>query len=232
MSIHTSIALALAALLAGAGAARAQTSREDPSDFQTWYSAGVNVNLPNKWEASMRYRLRMEDNASTYAGSYLTGELGYRPRKGLTLLGDYRLALAPDGTYHRVGLGLDASRKVGEGTTLSFRPMVQYQRQNFADDDEGGDQDLRLRTRLRVRHRVAKPLDVYASTEPHFTFESGEHPVDNWRNTVGVQYEFAKDRKLDLFYVYRPDYARGYNRSFHVVGVNLEFDVKWPRRGR
>lgn len=232
MTIHRSIALALAALLASAGAGRAQTSREDPTDFQTWYSAAVNVDLPDGWEASARYRLRMQDNASAYAGSYLTGELGYRPLKGLTLLGDYRLALVEGGTYHRVGVGVDASRRVGGGTTLSFRPMVQYQRQRFADDDEGGDEDLLLRTRLRVRHRISKPLDVYASTEPYFTFERGEHPVDNWRNTVGLQYEFARDRKVDLFYIYRPDYARDYNRSFHVVGVNLEFDVKWPRRRR
>lgn len=232
MTIHRSTALALAALLAGTAPAGAQTSRDDPSDFQTWYSAAVNVNLPNKWEASMRYRLRLEDNSSAYAGSYLTGELGFQPLKGLTLLGDYRLALADDGTYHRVGAGFDASRKVGGGTTLSFRPMLQYQRQDFADDDEGGDEDLLLRTRFRARHRVSKPLDVYASTEPYFTFQGGEHPVDNWRNTVGLQYEYAKDRKIDLFYIYRPDYARDYNRSFHVVGVNLEFDLKWPRRGR
>ena len=56
------------------------------------------------------------------------------------------------------------------------------------------------------------------------------YPVDNWRNTVGVQWEFLKKRKIDVYYIYRPDYAKEfYNRTYHIFGAELSADVKFPR---
>jgi hypothetical protein len=223
-------ALLCAAPLAAAPAS-AQTSRGDPTDFQSWLGAGVQLDLPNRWETSLEYRARLVDNASAYRGSYVTGTVGYGPRKRLAVFTSYRLAAVDDGTYHRYAVGAEQKAKL-RGATLAFRPMVQYQRQNFEGNDEtSSDTDAFVRTRFEVERGVTRSLDLYASTEPYFKLgEAGGYPVDNWRNTLGAKYEYARGRTLDLFYIYRPDYAKSYNRAFHVVGMDLDLDVKVRRR--
>ncbi len=67
---------------------------------------------------------------------------------------------------------------------------------------------------------------MYASVEPYFTFETGEYPIDNIRNTLGLKYEYAKNKKVEVYYIYRPDFAKSYNRTFHVIGVNVSFKAK------
>lgn len=226
MATRSILGLVVAMLLVCSTAAISQTSRSDPSDLQAWYSAALNLNLPRKWEAGFKYRLRMVDNASAYRGSYLYAEIGREIIDNVSLLSEYRLALADDGTYHRYALGAEGSREVWN-TELSFRPIVQYQRQTFVDDDEG-DEDLLVRTRLKAERKVSKAVELYGAVEPFFEF-GADYPINNWRNTVGLQLEYAKDRKIDLFYIYRPDHAKSYNRTFHVIGVELDFDVKVPR---
>ena len=225
----------LAALVAASGLAapaHGQTSRSDPTDVQSWYGAGLQLDLPHKWEASADYRLRMIGNASHYRGSYVTGELGYAVRKHVSLFANYRFAdVTEDGIAHRFGVGVDGSRK-WLGTTVSFRPQVQH-RLAGTDDEQGGDGDAKTvwRTRLQLKRPLTNALDVYASTEPYFDF-AASYPVDNWRNTLGMKYEYAPGKKLDLFYIYRPDYAKSYNRTFHVVGMSLDFDAKLGRGRR
>lgn len=203
------------------GAARAQTSALDPTDLQTWFGTTVEADLPNRWVATLQYRARMVEDASAYRGSYVTAEGAWGALDWLDLLGGYRLALVQGGVYHRVAVGAEAIRSTGP-FRVSLRPMLQHQRRTFADDDEqAGDETTLLRSRLRGRYRASPSLDLYASTEPYFAF-GAEYPIDNWRNTVGIKYAITERIWVDGFYIYRPDYARSYNRTFHVIGVDLE----------
>ncbi len=206
----------------------AQTSRSDPVDLQGWYGVNLRLDLPNGWKTSLQYRLRTIDNASHVRGSYYTVGGEKKIRDGMWLLANYRLATVDNGTFHRGALGAEFARDVGDNT-ISLRGLAQYQRQNFTDNDES-DEDFVVRTRLEIQRQMASRLDLYLSTEPFFTAGDG-YVVDNWRNTVGMKIEYMKGRKLDLFYIYRPDYAKtSYNRTFHIVGVDLDFNVKIKRK--
>ena len=218
----TRAALAAALLLPAATTAHAQTSRADPTDVQGWYQLGVDLDLPKKWEASAEYRLRTVDGASQYRGSYVTGEIGRALGKHLSLFANYRYADVEEEVTHRVGLGAELQRRLG-GTTLSFRPQVQHRFQG-GDDEQGTDARTLVRTRVKLQQRLTSRLAVYASTEPYLDFAAA-YPLDNWRNTVGTKWEYARGKTVDLFYIYRPDYAKSYNRTFHVLGVGLGFDA-------
>lgn len=208
--------------------ASAQTSRSDPVDLQGWYGANLRLDLPNGWKTSLQYRLRTIDNASQVRGSYYTLGGEKKVRDGMWLLANYRLASVDNGTFHRGALGAEFARDFGDNT-IALRGLAQYQRQNFTDNDESDD-DFVVRTRLEIQRAMAGRLDLYLSSEPFFTTGDG-YVVDNWRNTVGMKIEYMKGRKLDLFYIYRPDYAKTtYNRTFHIVGVDLDFNVKVRRR--
>ena len=218
----------LTALAALTTPLRAQTSPTNPSDVQAWYGAVLELDLPNGFEASLEYRLRMVDDASSYRGSYWTAEGAYGLSDWLSALAAYRLALVNGGTYHRYAIGAEAQYDPSDALRLSFRPYLQHQQQNFPDNDEqAGDEKTLLRTSLRARYELRDGLDVYASTEPYFAFGE-DYPVDNWRNTFGVKYNVFGDVAVDLFYIYRPDYARSYNRTFHVIGVELEIAKSLP----
>jgi len=221
-----------AALLAAAAAAGAQTSREDPSDLQAWYGAGLALDLPRRWEAAFRYRVRTDHDASAYQGSYLGAELGRRVHDRVAVTGGYRLALTDEPPAHRFSLDAEASARVGT-LALSLRPALQYRlRRVEGDDEQDGPGRLTFRTRLRARGRITDALDAYASAEP--VVQLGDDTfVRGWRNTVGVRLEYARGRRVDLFYSHRPDYAKSYNRTFHVLGVDLDFEAApWKRRGQ
>jgi hypothetical protein len=218
--------------LPSASTALSQTSRSDPVDFHTRYGTAINLDLPNRWEGALEYELRMVDNASTYRGSYFTAELGRGVTRSFTLMGNYRLAMVNEGTFHRFAAGGQVGTRLGDAR-LSFRSLMQHQQQSFHDEDLAGDADTYLRTRFRVRYPLADRVRAYASTEPFFTFAEGEYPIDNVRNTAGLQIEYRRRRRLDIYYIYRPDYARSYNRTFHTLGMNLDFEVDlFKRRNR
>jgi hypothetical protein len=203
-----------------------QPSRSDPVDVQSRFGIQLKLNLPRKWGASLGYEARMVNDASRYRGSYFDGELGRAIGNHLTVFGNYRFASVEDAHSHRCGIGAEAERKTTHLTVL-FRPMFQYQRSLF-DDAEQGSSGV-LRTRLRVKKPLGERLTLYGSSEPYFAF-TGIYPIDNWRNTAGVQWAFMKKRKLDVYYIYRPDYSKPtYNRTYHIVGAELSAEVSYPK---
>lgn len=222
------VALAILTGLIGRPAA-AQTSPTDPTDRQAWVATKVTLDLPEKWEASLQYRARYVDDATTWKGAYLTTELTKGLSKAWSVGMSHRMAVVDGGTFHRVAAGASWERKVG-ATRLSMRGLVQHQFENFAANDEGGGSGSTfVRTRLQLRRSLSPRLAIYGSTEPYFTF-TGDYPIDNWRNTLGTRLAIGGGRTLDLYYIYRPDYAKAYNRVFHIVGVDLDLDLKVPRR--
>lgn len=214
-------------LVVVAGGLSAQPTRSDPVDVQSRIGMQLKINLPRKWEGSLGYEARMISDASKYHGSYFDGELGRALGKHLILFGNYRFASVTDAQSHRFGFGGEAERKTTH-FTVSFRPMFQYQR-SLLDDAEQGSSDA-LRTRLRVKAPVGDRLALYGSSEPYFAF-TGIYPVDNWRNTVGMQWEFMKKRKVDVYYIYRPDYAKElYNRTYHIIGAEFSTEMTYPKQ--
>jgi hypothetical protein len=219
------------ALVAGATApgVGAQTTRSDPTDLQSRFGTQLRLNLPDKWLATFQVQGRMVDDLSSYRGTYLSSEVERGLGKHLAMLANYRMALVDDGTYHRVGVGAEASGKLGRAK-VSFRPLFQFQRQHFEGDDEfSSDDDAYVRTRAAVKMPLSERWAVSGAVEPYFKLGT-DYPVDNWKNTVTVEYEIRKGVRLDAFYTYRPDYGKSYNRTFHIVGTEMEIAVKWPKR--
>ena len=218
------LAVALAGTLVPGAPLRAQTSFVDPVDLQGRFEMQVNLDLPRRWDIALGYELRLTDNASSYHGSYFRGELRRSVGSHLSVFGNYRLARLTDDVFHRFGVGAELETKRGR-VNLSLRPMFQFQ--NTLLDDAEQDVEQVLRTRVKASLAAARHVKVYGSVEPYFAF-SGLYPIDNWRNSAGVQWEFRKDLTLDLYYIYRLDYERFYNRTFHILGVEMSIDLKPP----
>lgn len=201
-----------------------QTSRSHPTDFETWASIGLKIDLPKKWALDMDYQIRTDSTARRYKGSYLSSEVSYKMKKKLDGFLNYRFASTINGKTSRLGFGIEYTEKKNNWS-MAFRPQLQYTFR-YADDGESSSQKWLLRTRLLASHKLVQNWELYASSEPYFTFDKTEYFIDNLRNTLGVKHKFDRGKKIDIFYIYRPDYSKSYNRTFHVIGIKLDFSVK------
>ncbi len=210
------------ALLLSPYVMHAQPTRSDPVDVQGWFGTSMTLDLKKKWEVGVDYQVRLQNNLRTYKGSYLSFSAAKMLNKRLGLQAEYRLARVANASFHRFSVGGEYEPKLSV-VDLSVRVLFLNNIQDFLDPAEATQQELFWRARLKASIRVNKQWDVYASVEPVMMF-GGNSFVDNLRNMVGVKKRLSKFSRLDLSYMYRPDYAKAtYRRYFHVVGANLDF---------
>jgi hypothetical protein len=202
-----------------------QTSKSDPNDSQGWFGTKFKMDLPNGWGVETDYQARFINDIKTYNTSNLSVGGSKEIYKNYTLLADYRAAFTQKGLYHRVRIGAEANKKFSK-FDLGFRVLIQNQLQDFNEIGKEDQSNGYWRTRFEVGYKMYDFISIYGSTEPIMKF-NGVRLVDNWRNTLGIKLNIANRTKLNLFYIYRPDYAKAtYDRLFQVVGVNLDYTLK------
>ncbi|MFM7710920.1 MAG: DUF2490 domain-containing protein [Ferruginibacter sp.] len=210
----------------------AQATKADPTDAEGWYSVGVAVDLPKKWTLSADYQARFLNNLSTYYGSYLSVGAEKQVNRHLNLITEYRAAFLNDALSHRLTLGASTEWQVHKKTSLSLRVLAQNRIKDFYDTAEITQSSLFWRVRLGARYKITKKWSVQASIEP--IMEAGGNSfVDNWRNTLELGYRINKKTKLELYYIYRPDYGKAkYNRLYHIVGTNVVFYLDADKKNK
>lgn len=199
---------------------------QNRTDFQTWYGSSLKLNLKKGWEVSGQYRLRLIENSSYYKGSYFFGQIDKSFNKHFLVFVNYRLALTDNGVFNRFAAAFEAKKKVNH-FTIAFRPMFQYQKQQFNGDDEfKTDTDAYLRPRLTIKRPITKKLDAYIYAEPFINADPNAK-IDWWQNSAGIKYEFIKNIKANLYYIWQPDYShKKYTQTNHIIGLDLEFTIK------
>ncbi|MFM7672826.1 MAG: DUF2490 domain-containing protein [Bacteroidota bacterium] len=203
---------------------QAQTSASDPVDVQGWYGVGVGMDLKKKWSAGIDYQARFQNNLASYKGSYISFSGSKGISKRIDLLAEYRLGLVTGAMLHRFSVGGEYQPK-SKAVDLGIRILVLNNIQDFEDPTSASKKTGFWRARLKVGKKLTKKCEGYLSTEPVMQF-GGNSFVDNWRNTIGTKWKVGSNAKLDVFYMYRPDYAKAsYNRLFHVVGLSLDFST-------
>jgi hypothetical protein len=127
-----------------------------------------------------------------------------------------------------ISIGSEADTKFGK-FDLNIRLLVQNQLQDFDELEKANDNSGCWRARLIAKTALTKSMNLYVSSEPIMKF-GGNYFIDNIRNTIGIMYKISDQAKIDLFFIYRPDYAKAtYNRLFRVVGMNIDFYFKVKR---
>lgn len=208
----------------------AQKSKSDPNDNQGWFGAKLKLDLPSGCETNVDFQTRFINDLQLYNGSYSTVGVTKKIYDAIELQSDYRLALVQKGTYHRISLGGEATKEI-EHFKLGLRLLIQNQLQDFDDELKANQKDGYWRVRFETNYAPSDRIDLYISTEPIMKF-GGTRSMDNWRNTAGIKIKVANRTKLNLFYIYRLDYAKAtYDRLFQVLGANIEYSLKL-KKGR
>ncbi|BDB54329.1 hypothetical protein GENT5_06340 [Flavobacterium ammoniigenes] len=208
----------------------AQTSKSDPKDNQGWYGVKLKLDLPNGWETNLDFQTRFINDLQLYNGSYSSIGVTKKINNTIELQSDYRLALVQKGTFHRISVGGEATKEI-DHFKMGLRLLIQNQLQDFEDELKSNQKEVYWRARFETDYAPTDRIDLYISTEPIMKF--GENrSIDNWRNTAGIKIQVANRTKLNLFYIYRLDYAKAtYDRLFQVFGANIEYTLK-IKKGR
>jgi hypothetical protein len=205
----------------------ASQAQKSTVDFQTWYDASLKLDMKKGWEISGQYRLRLNQNSSNYRGSYffLAGEK--KINKYFKVLANYRLALVEGDNYHRFLIGANAQFKAKDFTFFTH-PMLQYQKQYFVNDDSNpSDSDTHLRLRTGLKYKINKRWDSYIYAEPFFKIKQGSTPnATFWQNSVGISYEYLKNKHATLYYIWQPEVNKKYPDTNNVLGISLDFNIK------
>ncbi len=219
--------LAVVFLLSGIGHLVAQKSY---SENQIWLGASCKFDFKKGWEVSIKYRVRETRDVSKYYGAYLFISPEYKINKHFDVFVDYRYASVVDvGHYHRFAVGAQAQTK-WKRFEFALRPMVQRQNQYFLGDDEQNfNNSTYLRPRVRIQYKINKHVDIYIYEEPFVDIQN-QTSVDWWQNSIGVKYEYSKNQKVNLFYIWQPDYTKKYLHTFNIFGVDLDFTIKVGRK--
>jgi Protein of unknown function (DUF2490) len=200
-------------------------SQNKKDDLQAWAGTSLKFNLKKGWDVSIQYRVRFTKNITYYKGSYLFGQIDKKINENFALMTNYRLAMVDQGTFHRYAFGLEAQKRWGI-VTVAIRPLVQYQKQFFSGDDEGKtDTDTYFRPRLTVKSPITKRLDAYIYAEPFYKLDKNPN-LDWWQNSIGLKYEYARRKKINLYYISQPDYSKKTFRTNRIIGLSLDFTIK------
>lgn len=204
---------------------QAQATKSDPVDSQGWFSAGLDLNLPKKWKAEIEYQARMFNDFKSFNGSFYSIGVEKELVSSFSLLAEYRLSKVLKGTYNRISAGFVLDKKIDD-FKFDLRVLYQNQVQDFDDPAKEIDRDNFIRTRLRMKKKVSKKVDMIIAFEPIYQVQDG-FKIDNYRIQGGLRYNFTKKSSVDLFYINRPDYAKSYKRVYHILGLSFKHEIKF-----
>lgn len=206
-------------------------AQEEVQDVQFWTSVQLNMDLPRRFSANVQYQLRLDNNVTSVKGSYFSAGVGYEIiKKYLSAEVDYRYVTSTQNDRHRFGFGLTGKYKLGK-VGLSNRLVYQREHEYFNARYESGHEPTNyLRNRFQVKVDLPKRFDVYASMEPFIRFSNKLNNVDRVRTIAGVDWEFVKNHRFSLFYLFQADVNVKRPGMGHAFGLNYEWDI--PKFGK
>jgi hypothetical protein len=198
------------------------------SDFQVRTGVQLKQDLPDGFDVSLSYQLRLKNNAQEFLGSYLSADVGYKISDHLTALGEFRYATSYDWDKFRFGVGLQAKGKLGK---LQWSAKARYQRERFLQSwPEIGQYPDRnnMRLKLELERKLIKHVQWHISSEPQVRIQGREGGFQRIRNIAGLDWEFVKRHHVDLSYYYQPEFKSTLDQTKHMLVATYSLELpKW-----
>jgi hypothetical protein len=201
-------------------------AQKSTGDHQAWLGVQCKLDFKKGWSLTAQVRGRRINDYSDYYGTYLFLTGDYRINKHWSTFVNYRYSSIVNlGYYHRFAIAVEFQQKV-KNFTFSLRPMVQKQNQYFLGDEEHNTpESLLLRPRLQVKFHATKKLDFYLYAEPFIDLNNSQH-INWWQNSAAFKYEYSKNKKINFFYIWQPDFSKKHDFTYQIFGIDLEFTIK------
>lgn len=201
------------------------TIAQNNDDFRTRTGIEFSKDLRNGFQLGLQYQVRTFNNASSFQGSYFTISPSYRINNSWSTQLDIRYATSKLWDRFRFAYYINAQHKVNK-VKYSFRVgyLHEIYLQEFSDIDQFIPTN-NFRARLRIDQKIFKKTKVLAGVEPVISLNNQSLSLRQFRNTLGLNWEFAKNNELSVEYMWQPFFRQTYQNSNHSIIVNYTINI-------
>lgn len=200
------------------------------NDAGLWTSVNFEVKVVKKLTATISEEFRFNENI-TEVGAILTDVgLAYKLNKHFQFSVNYRYTQrrTTEDYYskrHRMYIDLKYEKKI-KPIQIQFRIRLQDQYADIGRDTDGGVLEYYLRNKLSLKWDLQKPYKPYISVE---TFSPLKYPrysaFEGIRTTAGVDYDFSKHHKIDVYYMIQKELNVSNPETDFVIGLGYTYKL-------
>ena len=198
-------------------------------DAGLWTSLNFEAKLVKKLSFNLSQEFRFNENITELGTLFTDAGLEYKLNKHFRVAADYRFIKkrSVDNFYiarHRLYADLKYE--------IKFKPIQMQIRTRlsnsaeFSRSSEGGDLEYYLRNKLSLKWDLEKPFTPYFSVELFSPLNYPRYSVfDNIRSVAGIEYDFSKHHKIDVFYMIQKEMNVSDPETDFVVGLGYFYKL-------
>ncbi len=201
------------------------TKAQYNDDFRTRTGIELSKDLRKGFRLGIEYQVRTFNNASQFQGSYFTISPSYKINNTLSTQLDVRYATSPIWDRFRFAYYVNAQFKLDK---FKYSYRVGYLHEFYLQEYEEIGQFLptnNFRIRARAERKVFKKTKAQIGVEPVIALNNSRLNFRQIRNTMGLQWEFAKNNELSIEYMWQPFFQTVYQYSNHSIILNYTINI-------
>jgi hypothetical protein len=200
------------------------------NDAGLWTSVSFEAKVVKKLTANISQELRFNENFTELGTSFTDAGLEYKINKYIQVAANYRFIQKRriDDYYsfrHRIYVDVKYGRKIMP-FEINWRGRFQDQFADLGRASNGGIPEYYLRNKLGLKYDLNKPYSPYISIE---LFSPLNYPrgiaFDNIRTTAGMDYEFTKHHKIELFYMIQKELNVSKPQTDFIFGLGYYYKL-------
>lgn len=199
-------------------------------DAGLWTSVNFEVKLIKKLSLNISEELRFNENITELGAAFTDAGLSYKLNKHFQFAVNYRFTQRHrvDNYYsfrHRFYTDIKYSKKF-KPFDISLRTRFQDQISDIGRASDGGVPEYYLRNKLSMK------LDLDKAYKPYISFELFSplnyprmYAFNGIRAAAGVEYEFSKHHKIDVYYMIQKEMNVKNPETDFVLGLGYSYKL-------
>jgi hypothetical protein len=199
-------------------------------DAGLWTSLSFEAKLVKKVTFNISQEFRFNENITELGAAFTDAGISYKLNKHFQFAVNYRFTQRHrvDNFYsfrHRFYADIKYSQKI-KPFDISLRMRFQDQISDIGRASDGGVPDYYLRNKLNMKWDLDKLFTPYLSLELFTPLNSPRVCAFNGiRVAEGVEYEFTKHHKIDVYYMIQKEMNVNNPRTDFIVGLGYLYKL-------
>lgn len=194
-------------------------------DFRIRTGIELNKDFRKGFQLGFQYQYRRNNNLTEFQGSYFTISPSYKINDYLNTTIDLRYATSLVWDRFRIASYLNTHakyRKVEYSMRAGY--LYEYYLQEFSEIGQFLPTH-NIRLRFQLEKKVIKKVKAQVGIEPVWRQEDHGFQFRQFRNTASLNWEYMKNHKVSLEYLWQPSYSSEYLYSNHTILFNYSIYI-------
>lgn len=187
---------------------------------------GITYDLNKKWSFKASFRLDNEHNMVAFRRSNFDLTATYKVNKWLNGIANYRFGTSHTSDFHRIRLGINASKNINKKSELSLRSLLQHS-VNFIDADYLSSYNPKWiwRNKLSYSYDLSSKMKLELNDELFANRFRGSSYF--YRNRIGASFNYTYKRRHHFMigYFLQNDFNIKSPEIVQVINTDYTFDI-------